>query len=308
MSFLALDIPERHADRAAWLERQLVGLRLAELIASLEACHPPVGARPPLAEVLGANAETVLTRGLWPLPAEKLQQLLAHPRLLLELQERVLRDGSEHWRRLPLTPEHQQLVDETFVQVQHQMTAVEAVAAAPPSQMTGGGVAARRMPWRQMLSIAALLLVAFAGWWRFAAGPPGAASGWGWERPGALAFDGSAPEYLEHLASAAEEWFRKRPETAAELRRRLEEFRRGCDALLAAPHTPLAEGDREWLRERCRAWRDKIDGHLAALEAGGAVPAVRDEADTTVRNLLKALRDRAATVPAGGDVRSAARV
>lgn len=296
MSFLALDIPDQHSDRAAWLERELVGLHLAELIAGLEACHPPVGSPPRLTDLLGSQADAVLTRGLQVLAESQLRQLLLHPRLLLELQERVLRDGGEYWRQLPLTPEHRQLVDETLVQVQNRMTAGEAVAAAPPSQRTGGGVAARRMPWRQILSIAALLLVAFAGWWRFAAGPPGAASGWGWERPGALAFEGSAPDYLEHLARAAEEWFRKRPDTAPELRRRLEEFRRGCDVLLEAPHTPLAEGDREWLRERCRAWRDKIDGHLAALKAGGAVPAVRDEADATVRNLMKALRERAAAV------------
>lgn len=298
MSFLALDIPEHHAELAAWLERQLVGLRLAELIASLEAFHPPVGAPPRLADLLGTEADAVLTRGLSPLSPPQLQQLLAHPRLLLELQERVLRDGGEHWRRLPLTPEHQLLVDETFAQVQNQTVSPTVAAAASPSQPSGGGAAARRIPWRQILAIAALVVVVVGGWWRSARFAPPAA-GWGWERPGALAFDGSAREYLEHLASTAEEWFRKRPETAPELQRRLQEFRRGCDALLAAPHPPLTEGDREWLRERCRAWRDKIDGHLAALEAGGDVPAVRDAADTTVRNLLKALRERAAAV--GGD-------
>jgi hypothetical protein len=297
MSFLALDIPEQHADRAAWLERQLVGLRLAELISSLEAFHPPVGAPPRLEDLLGTEADAVLTRGLSPLSPLQLQQLLAHPRLLLELQERVLRDGGEHWRRLPLTTEHQQLVDETFAQVQNQTVSPTVTAATPPAQ-TSGGAAVRRIPWRQLLAIAALVVVVVGGWWRSARFSPPAA-GWGWERPGALAFNGSAREYLEHLANTAEEWFRKRPESAPELQRRLEEFRRGCDVLLVAPHPPLAEGDREWLRERCRAWRDKIDGHLAALAAGGDVPAVRDAADTTVRNLMKALRERAAAV--GGD-------
>lgn len=307
MSFLALDIPERHADRAAWLERQLVGLHLAELIASLEAFHPPVGSPPSLADILGTEADAVLARGLHVLAPPQLQQLLTHPRLLLELQERVLRDGGEHWRQLPLTPEHQQLVMETFAQVQTRTVSATVAAAALPTQASGG-VAARRFPWRQVFALAGMLLVAVAAWWRFASGPPGAPGGWGWERPGALAFEGSAREYLEHLANAAEEWFRKRPETASELHRRLEEFRGGCDALLAAPHTPLAEGDRQWLRERCRAWRDKIDGHLAALQAGGNVRGVRDEADATVRNLMKALRERAATVRREPDGRSSARV
>jgi hypothetical protein len=95
------------------------------------------------------------------------------------------------------------------------------------------------------------------------------------------------------LAAASQEWFKKRPETALELARRIGQFRQGCSTLIVAEHKPLPEDDRKWLRERCRAWAEKFDRHLAALEAGEDVEKVREAMDATVNQLTKALRDRA---------------
>jgi hypothetical protein len=122
------------------------------------------------------------------------------------------------------------------------------------------------------------------------------AQGWGWDRPGALPAEGSARQYLNTLADEAEEWFRKRPDDALGLARRLQEFRHGCTTLIFAEHQPLAERDRGWLVERCRAWAAKLDKHLEELEAGADVAKVREAADQTVRQLAAALRTRAESV------------
>lgn len=293
MSFLALDIPDRNADLPPWLERHLVGLKLADVVAGFEVCQPPMGPRPELDNALGEHAQTVLAQGLAALPEEKLRTLLRHPRLLLELQERVFRHGGQHWRNVPITPQHQKLVDDGFTACERSL-ARPAAQAESPQTLVGGGLPARRTLWRQVLAVAALLLVAVLGWRQFQTPAVGTAVAWGWSRPEAIDTRLSPPEYLDQLAAAASEWFNQRPERDVPLRRRLEEFRDGCDTLLAAPHTPLADDDRQWLIERCQAWRGKIDAHLAALDAGTDPLEVRQEADATVNALMKALRERAA--------------
>jgi hypothetical protein len=131
------------------------------------------------------------------------------------------------------------------------------------------------------------VLVAVMAFW-----PTPPKPGWGWDRPGALAVDLNAPEYLNHLADGANEWFKKRPETRQDLEQRLREFRRGCDTLIAAPHPQLSDADRDWLVERCRVWSGKLDQHVADLQTGTELTRVRDAADETIRKLIQALRDR----------------
>jgi hypothetical protein len=117
---------------------------------------------------------------------------------------------------------------------------------------------------------------------------------WGWDRPTALAAGATSADYLNNLADAAEEWFAQTRDDSRHLARRLTEMRRGCDRLLAAPHAPLSQADRDWLLERCRTWSEKFDDQLAALQSGErSLQAVREEADATVKQLIRALRGRA---------------
>ena len=115
----------------------------------------------------------------------------------------------------------------------------------------------------------------------------------GLEPPGALADDLPPGVYLDRLADAAGEWFKKRPDDPIALARRIGEFRQGCSVLILSPHKPLSAQDRAWLVEKCRAWAAKLDAHLAALEGGASAAKVRDDADATINKLIEALRDRA---------------
>ncbi|MFV0446033.1 MAG: hypothetical protein ACK5Q5_20850 [Planctomycetaceae bacterium] len=288
MSFTVLDLPDSNAELAGWLERQLVGLDLGDVVAGLLAFRPATSDEPSLDSILSGSQSDLFEQGLGVLSDTQRQSLLRYPRRLLELQERVLLQGGSYWRQLPVTTEHQQ-------QVQAIQTRLQETIAPASSRSTaiGGGTALRRSPWAKVLTAAAVLMVGLFGWWQLQPRPT-APSGWGWDRPGALASNLSAPEYLRLLSDGANDWFKKRPDDAAALKTRLEQFRHGCDTLLKAPHTPLAEADRDWLLERCRVWRGKIDEHIVALELGVPVSDVRDEADSTVNKLLTALRDRAA--------------
>ncbi len=125
------------------------------------------------------------------------------------------------------------------------------------------------------------------------ASAPAPPSGWGWDRPGAIPNDVPPNAYLATLAHGADEWFNKRPTDPEGVRKRISDFRKGCSTLIASSHEPLAEEDRTWLVEKCKKWRDRLDDHLAALDAGEDPLAVRAAADETVSKLIKAMRARA---------------
>ncbi|MCA9056071.1 MAG: hypothetical protein KDA75_19700, partial [Planctomycetaceae bacterium] len=131
MSFTVLDIPEDHAELATWLEQRLVDLDLADVVAGLEVFESRPADATSLLEILGDNRQDVLTQGLAALDSGQVQQLLRHPRLLLQLQELVLADGGPYWRRLPVSQELQRLVNTGWDPVNpavdataHQTTAV----------------------------------------------------------------------------------------------------------------------------------------------------------------------------------------
>jgi hypothetical protein len=299
MKLIALEIPDDAGALAGWLESHLVGLDLSALIAQLEAVHGPASARPPIAldTVLGAQRGDVLAHGLSALPPEKLKPLMRYPRLLLDLQDLVATSGGAYWNEraeAALGRSHQAAIDRGWERLTDR--AIPTLATPPIKQF--------RMRWGALavaaLSAAAVVfaIVTFAH--RPPGGPPPengpivATTTWGWTRPDALPQDLSRDAYLKHLADGAQAWFNKRPADPAALAQRITEFRRGCTVLIASPHRPLSAEDRAWLVEKCRAWAEKLDTHLAALRSGDAAVAVRRQTDETVNRLIAALRERSA--------------
>jgi hypothetical protein len=297
MKLHALDIPDDPARVPRWLERHLVGLDLAELVAELEAVHGPTAASPMLGEVLGSRREAVLASGLSALPPHAIGQLLRRPRLLLELQEMVLASGGGYWNRVGPPS------DELASRVERGRRSLPALlSGASPGAAPAGPILtpARPVAWYRhpafvSLATAAsvLALVVVHERTRPVAPITSASVGWGWSRPGALPQDQPPASYLDHLADAAEDWFQTRPDDPLALARRIAEFRQGCSVLILAPHRPLSPADRAWLIEKCRAWAAKLDANLAAVEAGEDPLRVRDEADATIQGLIGALRERA---------------
>jgi len=317
-----LDIPADQAATAAWLDEQLVGCNLHELVAELAAVHdlplPEKAATPAaLAAWLGDALPDLLARGTAALDKPRFAALLRTPSLLPAVQELVFVDGGEHWMAvmdraaLPTAAEGGATTRDGATNNgwatsdggprTGDRVAAGSAASADDGAMTGtrtdpalrpavapvAGKWSSRLP-AALAALAASLFLAFATWSIL---QPGPAVPWGWNRPAALAA-AAAPEYLENLAAAAGEWSAEVPQTEAALARRLGDLRAGCDRLIAAPHESLADADREWLVERCRAWRESIAGHLAALSASHDVVAVRAAADGTIAKLTAALRAR----------------
>lgn len=288
MNFTSLDIPDDDDALAAWLERQLVGLELGNVVAGLRAFADRSLTQRTLADWLGQDHAHVLSRGLTALPRERLRELFQSPRLLLELQELVLSQGGDYWRTVPRDAAHERLVGESWKSIATKVEPAATASVAQPERTPHS-----RRAWL-LSSAAALLVGAFAGWQVITrrVTPPD----WGFDQSGLLTADIPPAEYLQRLANAASQWFNRRPEDAADLRQRIQEFRHGCDTLQAASHPQLAAADREWLLERCRVWAGKLDGHLRDLNSGKDVSTVRSEADDTINKLMAALRERATMV------------
>ena len=303
MNLVAMDIPDDPARLADWLEQHLLGLDLGRLIAELSAVHPAPADRIFVQEVLGEWLEQVLEKGLNVLPPAVLRQFLRWPGLLLDLQELIFVSGGPYWdERWQAVPELQAEVERGWQRLaavlnneRHvEETERELLPLRPATPWY-------RRPWLVSLATAAAVLLGVFAYQRWGPreGPvtPGSVA-WGWNKPDAM--PGSLPPdvYLERLADEAEEWFTKRPDDAAALAQRINEFRQGCSALIFAPHEPLAAKDRDWLVERCRTWAGKLDQHLAAIEGGTPVEKVRGDMDATVTQIAKVLRARADTLAA----------
>jgi hypothetical protein len=326
MTLHVLEMPEDPAQLGHWLERQLVGMRLAELAAELAAVHPETADDPAsFGEILGDSESAVLEEGLRGVPAESLRKFLLHPLALLELQGRVLAEGGAYWDRVrPPTDRRERDLRRDWGRLQAQIGAFLSEEAVGPAASPGPEIlpfrgeapaaaiaaAGRGRPraWGRMfgaLAAAVILVLATLAWPTIrddrqggqGAAPVASAAAWGWARDGALGKELPRADYLEGLAKAGEEWFDARPADALALARRLGELRLGCSRLILSPKEPLNDEDRAWLTERCRAWAVAIDGHLTSLEGGADPVAVRDAADATVRKLIDALRNRAR--PAG---------
>lgn len=289
MNFPALEIPDEDRERALWLERQLVGLDLGDLIAQLLVVQQS-SANVSLEEALGPRISEILRSGLSSLSPDEISGLLSCPEILLELQSRIFIEGGAYWQTVSRTPEHLAAVERVNQAVDQQLfgqtTANETAPLLAPASKTSSA-----KTWTWPLGIAAAVLIA-AGWWTFRQAPP---VGWGFDRPGLLAEADSGPAYLRILADAACEWSKKRPATVAELRTRLQQFDAGCETLIAAEHRQLAPKDRTWLVANCRRWQKEIRRLVDQLNSGAELSNIRNESDVLVEELRKAILDRAAT-------------
>lgn len=288
MNVHALDIPEPEAI-PAWLDRHVVGPHLAALVAELVAVHGD-DQRRSLDDVLGDRLDDVLANGLAAAGPGGCADLLRSPRCLLELQERIVADGGPHWDTVADSTGLDVLVAGGWKRL-HDSVAGPVTMPAPARPRTF-----RTAFVASLLSAVATVLVMLA-LQRFGplqdAGKPGP---WGWNRPGAMVSNATADEYLSGLADSADEWFRKRPETASDLAARIIQFRHGCSTVMLSTHEPLSADDQVWLKERCAKWAEKLDAHLADLEAGTKPAEVRAATDETITALTEALRKRAAAV------------
>lgn len=280
-----LSLPANHADQTKWLEELVTGPYLDEVVSDLKSSGIPEPKSLRLPDILGFDLQSVLNNGLASLERKQVRQLLSNPDALVELQELVLNDGSDHWTDLLLRESDSLFQDET--------------SAEPVEKWIGGKDTRNDSKFLAgiagvILALAASIFLVFRIW-QGGAGGTEQPIDWGWAKVGGLPQTTERAGYLLGLASAGGEWFDKTPANADELARRIGEFRKGCEIVLAASHDPLPEVDKAWLRERCSAWKQKLADAAEELRVGTSSDEVISTVNTIARNLVKALRDRAVT-------------
>lgn len=296
MTLAVATIPEDPERLPGWLEEQLVGGRLRDLVAELTAIHPTHPPGGSVRDDLGPRLRAILDGGLFALPPEALRGLLRQPIQLLELQEVVLTEGGPYWDGVPRSRELAARAEAGWRRLSPGLLPADDEGLVTLSSARTGRW--YREPWAVAAATAAAVLVAV-----FAVeglrDPPRSSRGgvgWGWAKADGLPQAADARGYLNAVADGAGEWFNERPDEPVALARRLSEFRQGCSVLVLADPGALSADQKQWLRERCGRWAKKFDEHLAKLDAGGDTSSVRAEADATVRQLIDALRAEAARV------------
>jgi len=278
-----MDIPDDPRQRILWLERQLVGVHLGELVAELLVLHASTASQPlTLAQALADTLPAVVRAGLAQAPAGAVTQLLTHPRLLLELQEALLESDSAYWN--------------ARLEADAELAALHSANApvVPPRQSHSSWIAL-------LMGMAAMLLV---GLGLVASGVVTlgtrraieAVQSWGWSRDGAIPTTGSAGDYYDALARSARQWYDRKPEDVPALVDRINEYRAGCSRLLTSPHEPLRRRPREdvWLTGRCHRWGYRLDQVRDALESGKLTPTqARAEVDELTERVILNLESRA---------------
>jgi hypothetical protein len=291
MNLIMLDIPEDTDQLALWLERQIVGLQLRQLVVELESILPGERSATSLSEICGQSLPAVLETGLSALGDSQLHGLLRQPQSLLELQDAVLINEGSYWRQISRSIEHDQLVEGGWERIRASIVDSPASPAQPSTGIPGDQRRHSRVRYRWFAAAAAIAATLMLAIYVHQPSPP--STGWGWNRPGALSSNLPPRDYLNNLADSAQEWFKKTPQTSTELDLRLRQFRKGCEVLINAPHAQLTPEDRKLLVDNCKKWANKIDQHLADLASGRkSVAQVKDDAKVTVEALIHALRDQ----------------
>lgn len=294
-----LDMPDEMTLVGPWLDEHLASGHLAELVAELESIHgrgPEEQRRPrpeDAATWLGDRLPAVLAGGLRQLGADRLGKLLRTPRLLPAIQELVFIEGGEYWNHLvaDVAPASRAAIERRIGLDQSPLARRRPAVAATPAQK---GRAWNVPSVRWSAAVAAALLVAFAGWRLLESGRPPLQRGDQHAPFAAL----PAADYLDHVIAATAGWLPEPRSTEAGLRASIEHALAACDSLIAAPHEPLADEDRQWLVERCSAWRKAFAEQLAALDATHDVDAAAAASAATLEKLRKAITGRAAEIRA----------
>ena len=320
MKPILLDLPDDSKDWPEWLERQLVGLRLRALIDQLKLVVKPMD-QLTLDEVCGPELPEALERGLVAFSDSQICKLMAHPDLLLDLQERVFLEGSAYWDDVPRDDAHIDAVVDQLPLIKQRIRVESAIDEVPSQNIvpvrqtesiraeTRPGAApivrpkqtrmtsVRRSPsfwidrrmWIGVGTLAATLLLLLS--WRFMSPPKPA---WGFSKSDLATVSARDASYLSFLESRAGDWFNKTPTNDQELDKRLSEFIIGCDALSRAPHLQLTNPqDRSWLVMRCNFWKSQLVEIRASLQAKSrAFSDAQGDANKVIRDIQQELMER----------------
>ncbi|MFM7056457.1 MAG: hypothetical protein ACKO2P_06000 [Planctomycetota bacterium] len=305
-----------------WLEQQIVGTSLAQLIAELHAVHGGLQNKK-LQEISGNSHPSLLQTGLRALSPAQIQQLLQNPATLGELQEEVFVGGYLYWTRLAESGRASSLADLLLQRrflphsilesptdaglssrtAQEMATLTEPIpqgqssperpemAVIPPNPQPGPVSPPRNSSrrGRLLLLLAPAVIAAVAV--LLILPRNSSMNAWGFQRENLLTAQVSESELFSSLTLASADWFNQDRSTLPALRQALQEFSVGCNVLITAPLPQLSPEKRRLLQEKCRNWQREADSLLAQLDAPNApLSELRTSSDALMTRLGNALR------------------
>ena len=290
MTIHLLEIPNEPGEWAQWLEDVFCSDRLGPLVDELNLVRTldkqATTAKRLYELVSEEQLESVRQTGLGELSESQIQQLLANPLCLLEMQETLLSQSSEFWDsrfqasdlRQPAERIRQHL-DALLSDTAEDRT----IVAAPNEELKSSR--------RFMIGIAVAVAASFVGVLFWTTGKP-RGSGRILGQSGLIANDvDSSSAYFNRIAEAGNTWFDHRPANKGELVALLSDVSNDCQILIDASHDPLTSSQREWFVMKCSNWKDKFDATLASLQAGViSVEEAQTAADKTMTKLISVLR------------------
>ena len=192
-------------------------------------------------------------------------------------------EGGEHWQKQFRAGADRRVVETTRNQLRE-------AGAGPKVEIPAVG----KPRWKlaAIAALAATVLMVLSVWYAGKPEQDRVASGWGWSAVDGLPDTNSDQEYLAALSAGASAWSNKRPTNKTELRRRLAEFKAGCELLLTAKHTVLTPSDRSWLLYKCRGWRNSLAEQLVAVDAASFDEALA-AGDQLAAEIAETLQERA---------------
>ena len=289
MTIRMLTIPDDHIAWPDWLEQQLVGVQLHELIEELRIANAAASREQSesLNDILTNQQLTFIAEsGLGVLETSQIQRLLSDPEALLELQEHVLINGGDYWQTIPVGTQATNSLDRIRSRL---LTHEDTNASFPlqgPGEKMAGWTSRRVAGW--VVSVVVMLLVGVFAW---RSQPHG--SGHVLGTPGLLASKSTSSEdYLRRISDAGETWFQQDRSSTTTLVTLLEDTSRDCQILIDARHNVLSPEERDWFVGKCRNWKAVFDETLASLRDGSiTLEVARDRSDLTMMKLVSALRN-----------------
>ena len=302
MKLVALDMPDNHEELPQWLERQLVGPNLRELVAQLTVIHQGAPLQGEFNEVFKGKRSRILEAGLSALEQHQITALLTNPKLLLDMQIFVFSRGGSFWEQL-LEDSPGQLSDGFNEQLFKKLTGQNVQATndlAEPTLSTNTNSPATKTqnqikrkksrPWvSNVISalLAASIVVALFSAYLFYFQTSGTSQiAFFSELPAATSVDEKI--YLASFNTDAQKWFDYQPQSAEQLKSHILNLVDGCDRVIAGDHDALDQQTKSWLVEKCSAWRNNFVNKLVAVNREPAKYAqIRSEMDAAVRKMIK---------------------
>jgi hypothetical protein len=300
MKSLAMTIPDEPAELADWLEQQLVSPEFGHLLVELEEIFVESINPRPIQAKLNELENEILKSGLKKVSPDLLGDLISHPKLLSEWQEKILIKGGAYWDQKFIPQQETDVInrvrEKLFPGITPSTRPLVKIASTTSANKTNTPSKAK---WFALA--ASVAIVGFAIVWGAFIREDDRLSEWGWATLPApverMGMDEPTAEertqYLELLATRARDWYETRPGNSKQLLKRIDEFRMNCEKLIAMEHPSLPQKDQVWLRERCQIWLGKLNDQRTKLTSGEATEVIQKEVDGIVDQLVNALNTRA---------------